>query len=293
MLKHPKKNLRKPRLFFEHKHKEVKQLDNDSSTDKEFNDELTSSETSQTGPKMQETYSQHEKHSVVGRVHSGIPGLDDVMSGGFKHNSVNLVGGGAGAGKSIFAMQYLVEGIRQHNENGIYVSFEESSEKIREDMKSLGWNIEKLEKENKLTILYYSPEQVQKLIESGGGVVRDLIEQTKAKRVVFDSLTAFTLLHENELQKRKAILHLFDMIYKLNVTAVLTGEHEPDPEKHKSTVVEFEVDSVVLLYNLRKGDVRERSLEVFKMRGSKHANKIFPMKIDDNGVSIYPEETVF
>ena len=65
------------------------------------------------------------------------------------------------------------------------------------------------------------------------------------------------------------------------------------PEKHKSTVVEFEVDSVILLYNLRKGDVRERSLEVFKMRGSRHSNKIFPMKIEDNGVSIFPEETVF
>jgi len=291
MLKHPKKTLRAPKLFFDKKLKRISNTDN--STDQELTKELASTEETKTGPNMQETPSHHEKHHIAGRVHTGIPGLDDVMGGGLRHNTVNLVGGGAGAGKSIFCMQYLIEGIRQHNENGIYLSFEESSDKIKGDMKSLGWDIEKLEKENKLTILYYSPEQVQKLIESGGGIVRDLIEQTKAKRVVVDSLTAFTLLHENDLAKRKAVLHLFDMIYKLNVTAVLTGEHEPDPEKHKSTVVEFEVDSVILLYNLRKGDVRERSLEVFKMRGSRHSNKIFPMKIDDNGVSIFPEETVF
>ena len=291
MLKHPKKTLRAPKLFFEKKQKGISNTDN--STDQELSKELASTEETKTGPNMQETPSYHEKHHVAGRVHTGIPGLDDVMGGGFRHNTVNLVGGGAGAGKSIFCMQYLIEGIRQHNENGIYLSFEESSDKIKGDMKSLGWDIEKLENENKLTILYYSPEQVQKLIESGGGIVRDLIEQTKAKRIVVDSLTAFTLLHETELAKRKSVLHLFDMIYKLNVTAVLTGEHEPDPEKHKSNIVEFEVDSVILLYNLRKGDVRERSLEVFKMRGSRHSNKIFPMKIEDNGVSIFPEETVF
>jgi len=57
--------------------------------------------------------------------------------------------------------------------------------------------------------------------------------------------------------------------------------------------MEFEVDGVILLYNVRKGDVRERSLEIFKMRATKHSAKIFPLKIEDSGVLIYPEENVF
>ncbi|MBI2136884.1 hypothetical protein HYU06_07475 [Candidatus Woesearchaeota archaeon] len=241
----------------------------------------------------QEIQEKYEEHANDDRVHTGIPGLDNVMGGGFRHNTVNLLGGGAGSGKSIFCMQYLIEGIRKHNENGVYISFEESVEKIKEDMASFDWDLNKLEKEKKLVILYYSPEQIQKVLDSGGGIVRDEIEAIKAKRIVIDSLTAFTLLHEYDLQKRKSVLHLFDAIYKWNVTAVLTGEHEPDIDHHRSNVMEFEVDCVLLLYNLRKGDVRERSLEVFKMRGSKHSQKIFPMKISDDGVSIFPEETVF
>ncbi len=145
----------------------------------------------------------------------------------------------------------------------------------------------------KLTLGYYSPEQVQKVLETGGGIIRDIIEATKAKRLVIDSLTAFTLLFDGKLEKRKAILKLMEASSKWGVTTLMTSEHEPDPYKHESNVVEFEVDGVVLLYNIRKGDVRERSIEIYKMRGTKHAAKIFPMKIDEEGITIYPEETVF
>ncbi len=233
--------------------------------------------------------------STVGekRVHTGISGLDDVMEGGFKFGSVNMIGGGAGSGKSIFGMQFLVDGIDSYNENGIYISFEESEEKILEDFKRFGWNLEEKIRNKRLIIMHYTPEQVEKVIEAGGGIVRDAIESINAKRLVIDSLTAFTLLHENELEKRKAVLSLFDAIHKWNVTALLTSEQEPDPEKHVSTIMEFETDGVILLYNVRKGDIRERSLEIFKMRGVHHAAKIFPMKIDDNGITIYPEEAVF
>jgi circadian clock protein KaiC len=235
------------------------------------------------------------KDSLVSaeRAHTGIPGLDDVMEGGFRRNTVNMVGGGAGCGKSIFCMQYLVEGIKQHGENGVYISFEESEEDILKDFSRFGWDLKDLIKKDKLAILYYSPEQVEKVLKVGGGAVLDLIRNMKTKRIVLDSLTAFTLLQVNDLQKRRQVLKLIEAIKKWNVTALMTSEQEPDPDKHTSTIIEFEVEGVILLYNIRKGDSRERSLEVFKMRGTKHSAKIFPMKIDDSGIVIYPEETVF
>lgn len=227
------------------------------------------------------------------RVHTGISGLDDVMEGGFKYNSINLVGGGAGSGKSIFCMQFLVEGASKHNENGMYISFEQTEKKIIDDFKRFKWGLSELVNGKKLVVLYYSPEQVQKVLQTGGGVIRDLIEAHNIKRIILDSLTAFTLLFPTDLEKRKAVLKLMEATSKWGVTTLMTLEHEANPDRHSSNVAEFEVDGVILLYNLRKGDLRERSLEVFKMRGTKHATKIFPMKIDEYGIKIFPEENVF
>ena len=227
------------------------------------------------------------------RVHTGIFGLDEVMQGGLKRNSVNIVGGGAGSGKSILCMQYLVEGINNYNENGVYISFEENSDKILSNFNQFGWDLENKIKSKKLIILYYTPEQVEKVLESGGGLVRDAIESINAKRLIMDSLTAFTLLQDTEIDKRKSVLKLFQEARKWGVTSLMTSEQEPDPDKHISNVIEFQTDGVILLYNTRKGDVRQRSLEIFKMRATQHAVKIFPMKIEEKGIVIYPDELVF
>ena len=236
---------------------------------------------------------QHPDHEHFTRVPSGIEGLDEVMEGGLRKGTVNLVGGGAGCGKSILSMQYLVEGIRKFDEAGMYISFEENPEKIIQDFASFGWPLKEYVEKKKLVILYYTPEQVERFLESGGGIVRDTIETLGIKRMVVDSLTAFSLLFVSELEKTKGILKLFDSIHDWGVTSLMTSEQEPNPTLHKSTVIEFQVDGVLLLYNIRKGDIRERSIEIFKMRATKHSAKIFPMQITDTGVTIYPEEPVF
>ncbi len=246
-------------------------------------------EIEETNKKIKESFKYKEKS----RVSTGIEGLDEVMEGGLRKGTVNLVGGGAGCGKSILSMQYLIEGVKQFNEHGIYISFEENPEKIIQDFATFDWEIQKYVDEKKLVILYYTPEQVNRFLDSGGGLVRDMVETLGIKRMVVDSLTAFSLLFPSELEKTKGILKLFDSIHNWGVTSLMTSEQEPNPHLHKSTIVEFQVDGVILLYNVRKGDIRERSLEVFKMRATRHSAKIFPMQITDNGVTIYPEEQVF
>ena len=227
------------------------------------------------------------------RVFTGIPGLDGVMAGGFEKNSMNLVSGGAGTGKTIFAVQFLVNGIKKFNEPGVLVTFEERKEKMQTHMLKFGWDLKKLEAEGKLEVIEYTPDRVRKMLAEGGGGVEYAINNLKAKRLVIDSLTAFSLLFKDGLERRQALLNLFKMISKLGCTAVLVGEHESDMERHQSRDVEFEVDGVILLYYLRKGDIRNRALEILKLRGAKHSSRIFPMKITDEGIKIYPEETVF
>lgn len=228
----------------------------------------------------------------VERVPTGIDGLDSLIEGGVKKGSSTLVEGGAGCGKSIFCLQFIYEGIIKFNENGVYISFEEEKEDFYLNMLRFGWDLEKLEREGKFAFLRYNPEQVEKVLSGGGGLVRDVVEKLKAKRLVIDSMTAFNMLHDDELSRREATLNLFKTIRKWDCTTLVVGQPEfaeYDIDKHPFNVLEFECDGVIRLYNIREHNLRIRTLEVFKMRGTKHASKTFTMEITDKGIVIYPD----
>ena len=225
------------------------------------------------------------------RIPTGIPGFDNLIEGGFKYNSIVLVEGGAGTGKSIFSLQYIYNGITKFNENGIYISFEEEKKDFYDNMSRFGWDMEKLEKEKKFTYLRYQPEQVEKVLSSGGGIIRDAVDAINAKRIVIDSITAFTLLHEDELSKREAVLTLFRVVKKWGCTTLVIGQPQllGDDEKHPFNILEFECDGVVRLYHKIEHNIRQRNLEVYKMRGTNHAEKMFTMEISENGIISYPD----
>ncbi len=233
-----------------------------------------------------------EKKNHLERVPTGIKGLDDAMSGGFIKDSINLVAGSPGSGKSIFAMQYLINGLKKYNEPGVYITFEERKDKLIQYMNNFGWDLKKLVKEKKIDILEQSPEDIKKsTTKEILGLKYKIVKQLKAKRIVIDSTSAYSLLFPNDLDKRTANMDLFEMLRDWKVTTLLTAEY--DIEDHKSTPLDFEVDSIVWLYNMKKTDVRTRALEVYKMRGSKHLAKTFPLEITNKGVVIYPEQSVF
>ena len=226
------------------------------------------------------------------RVPTGIKGLDDAMAGGFIRDSINLVAGSPGSGKSIFAMQYLVNGAKKYNEPGVYITFEERKDKLLQYMDNFGWDLKKLVADKKIDILEQSPVDIKKATAKEIlGLKFKIVRELKAKRLVIDSMSAFSLLFQNDFEKRTAHMQLFEMLRDWGVTALLTAEY--DVEEHKSTHLDFEVDSIVWLYNMKKADVRTRALEVYKMRGSKHLQKTFPLEISDRGVIIYPEQSVF
>ena len=217
------------------------------------------------------------------RISTGIKNLDKVTEGGFEKNSVNLVVGGSGAGKTILAMQFLIEGIKE-GENCLYVTFEEKKGEFFKNMLDFGWDLEKFEKEGKFVFLEYSPEKVRTMLEEGGGMIENTILKNKINRIVIDSITSFELLFEDELEKREAALSLFNMLRKWNCTSLLTYEEDRMDKKAASRILEFESDSIVIIYFLRCGKERERYLEILKMRGTKHSRKIYPLSIDKKGV---------
>ena len=117
--------------------------------------------------------------------------------------------------------------------------------------------------------------------------------EVEAKRIVIDSLSAYTSLFESEAEKRKMLVALFDMIKDWDCTTVVVAEEDQHPDEHHSSVMGFMADAIVLLYNERepKG-LRFRAIEVYKMRGTKHESKICSMKITEHGIEIYPDTVV-
>jgi circadian clock protein KaiC len=227
------------------------------------------------------------------KVSTGIKGLDKLIDGGFEKNSAVLVAGGGGSGKSIFATQFLTDGITRINETGIYISFEEVKERFYKHMLVFGWDLKKLEEQGRFIFLKFSPERIAKIVKDRSKEIENSIREVEAKRIVIDSLSAYTSLFENESEKRKMLVALFDMIKEWDCTTVVVAEEDQRPDEHHSSVMGFMADAIVLLYNERepKG-LRFRAIEVFKMRGTKHESKICSMKITEHGIEVYPDTVV-
>jgi len=227
-----------------------------------------------------------KKASKQVRISSGISGFNSLIESGFEKNSVNLIVGGSGSGKTIFAMHFLVEGISK-GENVLYVTFEEKRTQFFRDMAQFGWELEKYENDGNFFFLEYSPEKVREMLEEGGGTVEGIVIKNKITRIVIDSVTSFALLFEEELKKREAALALFDIIRKWNCTSLLTLQEEPTERTEGSSVsLEFEADGIILLYFVRYKGRRQRFVEVLKMRGTEHSTKIYQFDITGRGIII-------
>jgi len=204
------------------------------------------------------------------RLKTGISNFDKLVEGGFEKNSINLAVGDSGSGKSIFGIQFLMQGIKE-GEKCLYITFEEKKQDFFKNMLDFGWDLADLEKKGNFIFLEYTPEKVKTMLD----------------RIVIDSITSFALLFEDDLKKREAALELFSMLRKWGCTSLLTYEEEPMAEKRAtSKTLEFESDSIIAIYFLRVGKSRERFIEVLKMRGTKHSREIFPFSIDKKGISV-------
>ncbi|MEM2089656.1 MAG: ATPase domain-containing protein [Candidatus Pacearchaeota archaeon] len=222
------------------------------------------------------------------KVLTGISVFDKITEGGFNKESVNLIVGGAGAGKTIFAMQFLMHGLKR-GETCLYITFEEKKDELYRNMLKLGWDLAAYEKKGKFIFVEYTPEKVKKMLEEGGGALESLMYKKNIARLVIDSITSFTLLFESEIAKREAALALFDMTRRWKTTVLLTLEKEltlQDLISGSASAIEFEADSVILLYFLRQNGMRNRILEVLKMRGTKHSRNLYPFEITSRGIEL-------
>ena len=224
---------------------------------------------------------------------TGITGLDEITGGGLPRGRPTLICGGAGCGKTILAMEFLINGARQFNEHGVFLSFEESEEDLALNFASLGLDPRPLSARKKLWLEYVRVEPTE-IRETGeydldGLFVRlgHAIDSIGAKRVVLDTIETLFSGLSNTRVLRAELRRLFNWLRTKGVTAIVTGERG-DGQLTRHGLEEYITDCVIMLDHRVEQQNATRRLRVVKYRGSTHGANEAPFFIDETGVSVLP-----
>jgi circadian clock protein KaiC len=243
---------------------------------------------------------------------TGVEGLDELISGGVPIGRVILLLGGPGTGKTILASQFLYKGISQYNENGIFVSLDESRKHFFSEMLKFGWDFKKAEEEGKFLFIdatrlsrvamlkerMFKGEtsslrgkqlQIDKLVED----LQAKIQQIDAKRVVLDTLASLFYRFIDPIERRTAGVDLIESLSDINVTTIVTTELSYLGLERNLMDEEFLVHGVIMIQTLFSGGTTTRALQVEKMREASVNPNLVPYTIDRNGIEVFPAMSVF
>ena len=221
----------------------------------------------------------HEEGASVRKIATGIRGFDHVAMGGLPARRATVVAGQAGSAKTVFAAQFIAEGVRR-GEPGVFVTLEEPAKDLRANLLTLGYDLTSWEEAGDWRFVDasplarpdapqgHAPYRMETLVAQVGHAV----DATGAQRLALDSLNAVLSMQEDAGAARQLLRSLVASLRAMGLTVVLTVETPGDPGEALSRygVEEFVADNVVLLRNAREGNFRRRTLEVLKMRGAMH-----------------------
>lgn len=241
---------------------------------------------------QRDSFNDSEKF-VFPKAPTGVDGLDEITEGGFPKGRPTLICGGAGCGKTLLSMQFLIKGITEFNEPGVFMSFEEPSHDLTLNVKSLGFDLEQLKADKKLVVDHVRVERSE--IEEAGEYDLDglfirlgyAIDSINATRVVLDTLESLFAGLDNQAILRAELRRLFHWLKEKGVTAVITGERG-ESTLTRQGLEEYVSDCVILLDHRVIEQVSTRRLRIVKYRGSTHGTNEYPFLIDEDGISVLP-----
>src|SRR5690349_610395 len=224
---------------------------------------------------------------------TGISGFDEITRGGLPAGRPTLICGSAGAGKTLFAMEFLVRGATLFNEPGVFMSFEESDEELTTNVASLGFDLDQLIADKNLRLDYVFIERSE-IEETGEYDLEALflrlghaIDSIGAKRVVLDTLEALFSALPNEAIVRAELRRLFRWLKQKGVTAVITCERG-EGKLTRYGLEEYVADCVILLDHRVQNQISTRRMRIVKYRGTSHGTNEYPFFIDEKGFSVLP-----
>lgn len=224
---------------------------------------------------------------------TGIPGLDDITGGGLPRGRPTLVCGSAGCGKTLFALEFLLEGVLKFGEPGVFMSFEETAEELAQNIASLGFDLNDLIERKKVVVDYVHVDR-NEIHETGAYDLDGLfvrldyaINTVGAKRVVLDTLEALFSGLPNEATLRAELRRLFRWLKNKGVTSIITAERGSGTLTRHG-LEEYVSDCVILLDHRVESQISTRRLRIVKYRGTTHGTNEYPFLIDRDGISVLP-----
>ena len=242
-----------------------------------------------------------------GRTPTGIPGLDKLLTGGLPKSRTILLSGGPGTGKTIMSSQFLVNGILDYEEPGIYVSLDEGKGHVFEEMLDFGWDFNDLESSKKLIFLEASPIRylpaeikVGKLVVGRKEfsmatlieMIRTSVREIGAKRIVVDPVTTLVFQYDGVVAQRNALVELMEALSDTGATCLITTELRRPGFERSIDYEEYLAHGVILLQQLQVGKSLLRVIQIEKMRKTPVDNQPRPYRITDTGIEVFPRESV-
>ena len=234
---------------------------------------------------------------TIKKVQTGIPGFEEISFGGLPKGRATLVSGSSGSGKTMFAAQFLVEGIKQFQEPGVFVTFEENTIDLTANVKSFGWEIEEFQKNNQwryvdASMPFDAETQIVGEYDLNALTIRigAALKEIKAKRIVLDSIGSLFNYFQDPSLIRRELYKVLSFLKKKNIIVLLTSERlEEYGLVSRFGIEEYIADNVVILRNVLEHEKRRRTIEILKYRGSLHSAGEQSFVIDPKtGIVIIP-----
>ena len=244
-----------------------------------------------------ETPGHHSRTVQLSKSPTGIDGFDQVTGGGLPAGRPTLICGGAGCGKTLFAISFLVHGATRFDEPGVFMSFEESGDELAQNVASLGFDLPGLVEKKKLVLDHVKIER-REIEETGDYDLEGLfvrlgyaIDSIGARRVVLDTIESLFAGLANQSILRAELRRLFRWLKDRGVTAMITGERG-EGTLTRQGLEEYVSDAVIVLDHRVTEQISTRRLRIVKYRGSAHGTNEYPFLIDEDGLSVLPVTSI-
>lgn len=222
------------------------------------------------------------------RASTGIAKLDDMMAGGPLRGSVTLVVGAPGTGKTCLGLEFISRGVLEMGEPGLIVTFEHFPKKLLRDAASLGFDLQQMERDGMLRILFTSPEIFFEQAQKPGGLLDTMVQELGARRILIDSISHLERLAQEPVRLREIAFTFINALLRHGLTAMVTQE-DPDITGDMSAAqygISYLVDAVIILRYVELDSSVSRALFVLKQRASDHDKSIREFRIGADGMLI-------
>lgn len=227
-------------------------------------------------------------------ISTGIPGLDEMLGGGLPRKSVVEISGTPGSGKTTLAMQFLIEGANK-GEKGLYYSFEQRRDQLVTSFSNFGWNIQELEEEGVLKLVYKTPVEEEGLMDSFRLLkLEEELQDFPAERIAFDSINVLHLFSSDWKKTRRSLIDFVYFLKERNITGFFISERDKSISNGiVYTPLDFLFDGIILLDNVDINGILKNVLVIPKMRDCNHDKGMRPLKITKNGIIIDPAGKIY